>query len=70
MRVRVPSILILPIPQDADSVKFTGAAQERTPAEMAYDIQRVRQASSVLGESGKKAMMAACDGQNDAGTLY
>lgn len=58
------------IAQGADSVKFTGTAQERTPEEMAYDIQRLRQASSAFGESGAKAMMAAYDGQSDAGTFY
>lgn len=45
-------------------------AQERNAARQAYDIHRVQQAASTLGESGNRALTAAYDGSVDAGSFY
>ena len=45
-------------------------ATERPAAQQAYDIRRVQQAASSLGESGSRALTAAYDGSVDAGSFY
>ena len=45
-------------------------ATERPTAQQAYDIRRVQQAASSLGESGSRALTAAYDGSVDAGSFY
>lgn len=43
---------------------------ERPTAQRAYDILRVQQAATTLGESGSRALTAAYDGSVDAGSFY
>ena len=43
---------------------------ERPTAQRAYDIFRVQQAATTLGESGSRALTAAYDGSVDAGSFY
>ena len=43
---------------------------ERPTAQRAYDILRVQQAATTIGESGSRALTAAYDGSVDAGSFY
>lgn len=47
------------------------ASQEaRTAARQVYDVNRMQQAATTLGESGSRALTAAYDGSVDAGSFY
>lgn len=47
------------------------ASQEaRTAAQQVYDVNRMQQAATTLGESGSRALTAAYDGSVDAGSFY